>query len=59
LSRLSYPAFPEPMGVLRDVQRPTYESLLIAQNDDVLKRKGPGNLAKLFASDDCWTVERK
>jgi 2-oxoglutarate ferredoxin oxidoreductase subunit beta len=59
LSRLSYPAFPEPMGVLRDVSRPTYESLLVGQNDEAIKKKGPGNLAKLFASDDCWTVEKK
>src|SRR5262249_50775678 len=42
LSRLSYPAFPEPMGVLRDVERPTYDGLMVAQNEEVLKKKGPG-----------------
>jgi 2-oxoglutarate ferredoxin oxidoreductase subunit beta len=56
LSRLVHPEFPEPLGVLRDVRRPTYDELLVQQNEQAIKAKGPGSLAKLFASDDCWTV---
>ncbi len=59
LSRKVYPAFPECLGVLREVSRPTYDEVLVQQNEQAVKAKGPGNLAKLFASDDCWTVETK
>jgi 2-oxoglutarate ferredoxin oxidoreductase subunit beta len=59
LSRMVYPAFPECLGVLRDVSRPTYDEVLVGQNEAAVKARGPGNLAKLFASDDCWVVEDK
>ena len=59
LSRMVYPEFPEPIGVLRDVSHPTYDEHLVQQTEQAIKSKGPGNLAKLFANDDCWTVEKK
>jgi len=59
LSRMVHPAFPEPLGVLRDVKRPTYDEMLVQQNEQAVKAKGPGSLAKLFASDDCWVVDKK
>lgn len=56
LSRLHHPEFPEPLGVLRDVQRPTYDSEVNAQIDAQLKKVGPGDLNDLFNEGESWTV---
>jgi 2-oxoglutarate ferredoxin oxidoreductase subunit beta len=56
LSRLAHPDYPEPMGVFREVQRPTYDEMLKQQHDNAVKAKGPGRLDALFASDDTWVV---
>ena len=56
LSRLRHPEFPEPMGVFRAVQRPTYDNMINAQVADVIEQSGPGDLEKLFNSGDTWTV---
>jgi len=57
LGRMSNPEFPEPVGVVYAVRKPTYEELVQQQIDVSLTKKGPGQLAELFASDDLWTVE--
>ncbi len=57
LSRLVHPRFPEAVGVFRCVQRPTYEEQLNQQIDESIRKKGPGKLEELFASDDVWTVK--
>jgi 2-oxoglutarate ferredoxin oxidoreductase subunit beta len=57
LSRMMVPAFPEVFGVLRQVSHPTYEELQQKQIDDVIARKGKGDLDKLFRNDDLWVVE--
>jgi 2-oxoglutarate ferredoxin oxidoreductase subunit beta len=57
LSRMVYPDFPECIGVFRCVERPTYESVLNKQIDDVIATRGAGKLEDLFASDETWTVE--
>ncbi len=57
LSRMSNPEFPEPVGVVYAVRKPTYEELVQQQIDASLAKKGPGQLADLFASEDLWTVE--
>ena len=49
--------FPEPIGVFRAVDLPLYDKQLVDQIDDVTEKKGPGDLTKLFASGDTWTVE--
>jgi 2-oxoglutarate ferredoxin oxidoreductase subunit beta len=56
LSRMVCPTFPEVFGVLRAVERPTYEDQVREQNEQLIKAKGPGRLDKLFASDDTWVV---
>jgi 2-oxoglutarate ferredoxin oxidoreductase subunit beta len=56
LSRMTHPEFPEPLGVFRNVRRPTYDELVQQQGEQALKAKGPGKLEKLFASDDVWVV---
>ncbi len=57
LSRMSNPEFPEPVGVVYAVRKPTYEELVQQQIDASLAKKGPGKLADLFESEDLWTVE--
>ena len=57
LSRMVYPEFPEVIGVLRAVERPTYDDLLNKQIEDVIKAKGKGKIEDLFASDDTWVVQ--
>ena len=57
LSRMMVPQFPEVFGVLRNVTHPTYEELQQKQADEVIARKGKGDLEKLFRNDDLWVVE--
>jgi 2-oxoglutarate ferredoxin oxidoreductase subunit beta len=57
LSRMTHPDFPEPVGVFRAVQHPTFENQVSDQIDGAIQAKGPGKLDELFHSDDLWTVE--
>jgi 2-oxoglutarate/2-oxoacid ferredoxin oxidoreductase subunit beta len=57
LSRFANPDFPEVVGVLRRVRKPTYDELLEKQVADAVSRKGPGTMADLFKAEDVWTVE--
>ncbi|MBX7165421.1 MAG: 2-oxoacid:ferredoxin oxidoreductase subunit beta [Pirellulales bacterium] len=57
LSRMRQPDFPEPIGVFRDVQAPCYEDGIARQIDDARQARGPGDLQRLFASGETWTVE--
>jgi len=56
LSRLRYPQFPEPIGVLRAVERPTYEALMDGQIEEARKSRGAGDLEALFSAGDSWQV---
>jgi 2-oxoglutarate ferredoxin oxidoreductase subunit beta len=57
LSRLATgPTMPTPMGVLRDVQRPTYEAAVQQQLAAASDRDGPGDLHALISSGATWTV---
>jgi len=49
--------FPEPVGVLRNIRRPTYEELLGARINDAVARKGKGKIEELFKAEDVWTVD--
>jgi len=61
LSRLDDPTMAHiPMGIFRNVSRPTYEDLVHAQIDDVVSAAGGGasdaDLATLLQGNDTWTV---
>ena len=58
LSRLSDPhtLADTPIGVFRDVARPSYDRLVREQIAQVRSAKGPGDLASLLAGNDTWTV---
>ena len=57
LSRMTHPKFPEPMGVYRDIEQPTYEEMIRDQVDRAIAEKGEGRLEHLFNKGDTWTVE--
>ena len=56
LSRMHYPQFPEPMGVFRCVERPTYEDMMLRQIRDAIATKGPGKLEDLYDDGETWVV---
>ncbi len=56
LSRMRHPQFPEPMGIFRDIDRPTYEEGVLAQVDESVHKKGKGDLAALYHAADTWEV---
>jgi 2-oxoglutarate ferredoxin oxidoreductase subunit beta len=56
LSRMFYPEFPVPVGVLRDIERPTHDQLVTGQIDDAIAKSGPGDLRKLLFSGETWTA---
>jgi 2-oxoglutarate ferredoxin oxidoreductase subunit beta len=56
LSRMHYPDFPEPLGVFRCVERPTYEEMVMGQVNDAVKAKAPGRLEDLYDDGETWVV---
>ena len=56
LSRMSYPEFPEPMGVLRAIEQPIYEDLVRRQNRDAITARGAGDIQSLITGEETWTV---
>jgi 2-oxoglutarate ferredoxin oxidoreductase subunit beta len=50
------PGFPTPIGVLRSWDRDRYEDVMSKQIQDVIAKRGPGDLAKLLNAGDTWEV---
>ena len=48
---------PVAMGVIRQVQRPTYEESLFEQVQDARAKKGSPDLASLYHESDVWEVK--
>jgi 2-oxoglutarate/2-oxoacid ferredoxin oxidoreductase subunit beta len=57
LSRMWWPEFPVPVGVLRRVDRPTHDQLVSGQVDEARAQQGEGDLAKLLVEGETWVVE--
>jgi 2-oxoglutarate ferredoxin oxidoreductase subunit beta len=57
LARMEYPDYPVPIGVFRDVLKPTYEDMLAAQVKQAVDTMGPGDLEKLINSGDTWVID--
>jgi 2-oxoglutarate ferredoxin oxidoreductase subunit beta len=57
LSRIYWPEFPVPIGVVRDVPRPTHDELLHEQIAKAIATRGRGDIGKLLRSGETWTVE--
>jgi 2-oxoglutarate ferredoxin oxidoreductase subunit beta len=59
LSRLDSPAFEHtPIGIFRQVSRPTYDTLLGDQISAAVEQQGKGDLAALLSSGDTWRIQR-
>ncbi|MEU8577408.1 2-oxoacid:ferredoxin oxidoreductase subunit beta [Streptomyces asoensis] len=58
LSRLADPdtLHHTPIGVLRSVERPVYDTEMAAQLDTAVAQQGTGDLAALLTGSDTWTV---
>ncbi len=57
LSRMFWPEYPVPVGVLREVERPTHSDLVDEQIEQAIAKSGPGDLAKALLAGETWTVE--
>jgi 2-oxoglutarate ferredoxin oxidoreductase subunit beta len=59
LSRLADPGTlaHTPIGIFRDVDRPTYDDQMNHQLDEAVETQGNGELAALITGSDTWTVE--
>ncbi|MFF8403420.1 2-oxoacid:ferredoxin oxidoreductase subunit beta [Streptomyces sp. NPDC015684] len=59
LSRLADPdtLHHSPIGVLRSVERPVYDTAMADQLEAAVEQKGKGDLAALLHGNDTWTVE--
>ena len=57
LASLQRPDFPLPLGVIRAVEKPTYDQMLDAQVQRAIEKRGAGSLEALLHSGDTWEVE--
>ena len=57
LARMEQPEFPQPVGIFRAIERPTYEDMMSDQIDVAVAKSGPGSLEKLINSGETWVVE--
>jgi 2-oxoglutarate ferredoxin oxidoreductase subunit beta len=57
LARMRWPHLPEPMGVFRAVERPSYDEEVVRQGEEITRQYGEGDLVKLFNSGDTWEVK--
>jgi 2-oxoglutarate ferredoxin oxidoreductase subunit beta len=55
-AQMDAPRFPVPIGVLRRVEVPTFESGMAAQIRRETEKRGPGSLERLLVSGETWTV---
>jgi 2-oxoglutarate ferredoxin oxidoreductase subunit beta len=57
LSRMFWPEFPVPVGILRQVDRPTHSDLVDAQIETAIAKSGPGDLRQALMAGETWNVE--
>jgi 2-oxoglutarate ferredoxin oxidoreductase subunit beta len=56
LSRMFWPEYPVPVGVLRRVERPLHHELVAGQLERARAEKGEGDLRELLFTSDTWTI---
>jgi 2-oxoglutarate ferredoxin oxidoreductase subunit beta len=57
LATMGLPDFPTPVGVIRQIERPTYELLIQKQMEDAKAKRGTGSWKELLHGSSTWTVE--
>jgi 2-oxoglutarate ferredoxin oxidoreductase subunit beta len=57
LSRITYDTHGKaPIGVFRDVGRPSYDELMAAQLETAVEKRGAGDLRQLLNAGDTWEI---
>ena len=56
LARMRRPEFPEPIGVFRCIERPTYNEAVEDQVTRATEKEGEGDVEALFRKGDTWEV---
>ena len=57
LALMEGPDFPIALGVIRDVEAPTYDESVEAQIEEVSAKKSYHNFAELLETNDTWEVK--
>ena len=57
LASMRYPEFPVAVGIIRDVQRPTYDSEVTRQIEEQQAAKPNMKADDLFFGGETWKVE--
>jgi 2-oxoglutarate/2-oxoacid ferredoxin oxidoreductase subunit beta len=57
LATLGLPDFPTPIGVIRSIARPTYETQIHNQITEAQTKRGNGSWKELLHGSSTWTVE--
>ncbi|HSE41296.1 MAG TPA: 2-oxoacid:ferredoxin oxidoreductase subunit beta [Acidobacteriota bacterium] len=57
VSALEFPHFPVPVGVFRNIHKPTYDELMESQIHRSEELYGKGDLEKLLNAGDTWVVD--
>ena len=56
LATMGQPDFPTPMGIIRQIEKPTYETLVHEQIAQATAKRGPGTWQELLHGNSTWTV---
>ena len=48
---------PRPFGVFFETIRPCYEDMMAAQIEEIISKKGKGDLDKLIRGNEIWTIQ--
>lgn len=51
------PGLPTPVGVFRQISKPTYDEMLYDQIKQIKEKKGDGDLKKLFFNTTTWEIK--
>ena len=57
IAGMPQPEFPTALGIFRQVQRPTYDELLMGQVDTAIEKNGRGDLSALLNAGTTWAVD--
>ena len=57
LSRMHYPEFPDPVGIFRDIQKPSYDFMLNQQVSEAKSHKSFNSIQDLLEEGETWTVK--
>jgi 2-oxoglutarate/2-oxoacid ferredoxin oxidoreductase subunit beta len=56
LTQMEYPEMPVPFGVIRSIEKPTYDDMLNDQVKFAIDKKGRGDVKQALFTEDVWTV---